>query len=146
LIVLNRSFDEIMSWEEWAVDNEMASGTSLNMIPGGFKGMKFLHEHRLTCRERISFEERETAIAKFQASNPRLGVPNLLVSELWKNQDYAEKVICGAEGRLSIEQIREIRRLNSAKVPIEKICEKVSAKNILQVQRVLDGITYSRIH
>lgn len=146
LIVLNHSFEEIMSWEEWAVDREMNAGTSLNMIPGGFKGMKFLYEHSLTSSERVSIEEREAAIANYQAANQRLSVPNLLISELWNNQDYAEKVICGAEGRLSPEQVREIRSLNSIGLPIEKIRETVGAKNLLQVQRVLDGITYSRIH
>ena len=35
-----------MDWEEWAVDEQMNAKTSLNMIPGGFKGMKFLHKHR----------------------------------------------------------------------------------------------------
>jgi len=146
LIVLNHSFEEIMSWEEWAVDREMNAGASLNMIPGGFRGLKFLHKHRLTNHERVSLEERDSAIAEHQSSNPRLGVPNLLISELWNNQDYAEKVICGAEGRLSPDQVREIRRLNSLGFPVEKTCDAVGAKNLLQVQRVLDGITYSRIH
>ena len=103
LIVLNHSFEEIMSWEEWAVDREMKAGTSLNMIPGGFKGMKFLHEHRLTSHDRVSLEERDAAIVKYQASNPRLGVPNLLISELWNNQDYAEKVIRSEERRVGKE-------------------------------------------
>jgi len=31
-------------------------------------------------------------------------------------------------------------------IPIEKIFEKVKARNIEQVQRVLAGKTYSRIH
>jgi hypothetical protein len=35
-------------WEEDQVDIHMAAGNSLNMIPGGFKGNRFLHEHRLT--------------------------------------------------------------------------------------------------
>ncbi len=146
LVVLNHRFEEIMAWEEWAVDREMDAGTSLNMIPGGFKGMKFLHQHKLSNKEQISLEERDAAVVAYQASHPRLGIPNLLISDLWKTEEYAEKVICGAEGRLSIDQVREIRHLNSKGMPVEKICELVSAKNLLQVQRVLDGITYSRIH
>ena len=50
LITLNHTFDQIMKWEEWAVDEQMDAGVSLNMIPGGFKGMKYLHEHRLTSK------------------------------------------------------------------------------------------------
>jgi len=145
LIVANHTFKEIMSWEEWAVDREMAAGTSLNMIPGGFKGMKFLHEHRITKEFRISLKKREEAIGRYQAISPSSGVPNLIISELWKNPDYAEKVICGIEGRLSVDQVKRIRELNGLGVPIEKILEIVKARNLLQVERVLKGITYSRI-
>ena len=146
LVVVNHTFEEIMSWEEWIVDREMALGTSLNMIPGGFKGMKFLHEHRLTTSEKVSLEEREVAVARYQAANPRAGIPNLLISELWNDPTYAESVICGAEGRLSVDQVRRIRQLNDSGIPIEKMVELVGAKNELQVERVLKGVTYSRIH
>lgn len=146
LVVTNHTFEQIMSWEEWAVDREMEKGTSLNMIPGGFKGMKFLHEHRLTHSPVVTLEERDAAIANFQALNPRAGVPNLLISELWKDPDYAERVICGAEGHLEAVQVRKIRELNGIGIPIEKIVELVGAKNKLQVERVLSGQTYSRIH
>ncbi len=145
LVVVNHTFEEIIGWEEWAVDREMAAGTSLNMIPGGFKGMKFLHEHRLTKSQRVSLAERDEAISRYQAQNPRAGIPNLIVSELWKNAQYAENVICGAEGRLSAEQVRKIRELNELTIPVEKITHLVGARNQLQVERVLKGITYSRI-
>ncbi|MGE6196766.1 hypothetical protein ACLH0M_14745 [Aeromonas media] len=145
LIVVNHTFEEIMAWEEWVVDREMAAGTSLNMIPGGFKGMKFLHEHRLTLSERVSLEERDAGTLQYQAANSRAGIPNLLISELWNDQAYAESVICGAEGRLSVDQVRRIRQLNDSGVSIEKIVEATSAKNKLQVERVLSGLTYSRV-
>jgi hypothetical protein len=145
LVVVNHSFEEIMGWEEWAVDREMAAGTSLNMIPGGFKGMKFLHEHRLTKSQRITLEERDEAIVRYQGQNPRVGVPNLIVSELWNNAQYAENVICGAEGRLSVEQVRKIRELNELAISVEEITHLVAARNQLQVERLLKGITYSRI-
>lgn len=35
----------------------MGSGDSLNMIPGGFEGMEFVHEHRLTNSPRVPLEE-----------------------------------------------------------------------------------------
>lgn len=146
LIVANHTFDEIMAWEEWAVDEQMAAGTSLNMIPGGFKGMKFLHEHRITTSTRITIEERDEAIKRYQALNPRVGIPNLLISQLWNDPEYAENVICGAEGRLSADQVRRIRELNNDGIPIETITELVNARNQLQVKRVLKGVTYSRIH
>ena len=146
LVVTNHTFEQIMSWEEWAVDREMAKGTSLNMIPGGFKGMKFLHEHRLTYSAVATLEERDAAIVNFQALNPRAGIPNLLISELWKDPEYAEQVICGAEGRLTADQVRKIRELNGLGIAIERMVALVGARNQLQVERVLSGQTYSRIH
>ncbi len=146
LITTNHTFKQIMDWEEWAVDEQMKSGTSLNMIPGGFKGMKFLHKHRLTEKPVVSLKQREKAIHEYQALHPRVGIPNLIISELWKDDKYAEKIICGAEGRLSVEQVKKIRELNELTIPVEKIATIVGAKNILQVKRVLKGETYSRIH
>jgi hypothetical protein len=84
LITTNHTFKQIMDWEEWAVDEQMKAGTSLNMIPGGFKGMKFLHEHRLTDKPVVSLKQRNKAIQKYQALHPRAGIPNLIISELWK--------------------------------------------------------------
>jgi hypothetical protein len=147
LITGNHTFEQIMDWEEEFVDKYMALGKSLNMIPGGFKGVRFLHEHRLIGSARnVTLEDRDRAATQYQSLNPRIGVPNLLISELWKNEEYAQKVICGVEGRLSVEQVREIRRLNAMKMSIEKITSMVKALNERQVERVLSGDTYSRIH
>lgn len=112
------------------VDEKMASGTSLNMIPGGFKGLKFLHKHRIIDNEKIILEEREKAIETYQRKNPRLGVPNLIISELWKDEDYVQKVVCGHKGRLSVDQIRKIRELHSLSMPFEKIAEIVNANSV----------------
>lgn len=147
LITCNHTFEQIMDWEEEQVDKCMSLGKSLNMIPGGFKGIKFLHEHRLLgSTGNVTLEDRERAITNYQHLNPRIGVPNLLISELWKNEEYAQKVICGVEGRLSVEQVREIRRLNMLGMSVEKIASMVNALNGRQVERVLSGSTYSRIH
>ncbi len=145
LVVVNHTFEQIMGWEEFEVDRQIAAGTSLNMIPGGFKGMKFLYEHRLIKSATVTLEARDEAVRKYQALNPRVGIPNLLISKLWKNPEYAQQVICGPEGRLSPERIRRIRELNELSVPIEKITQLVGAKNQSQVERVLSGKTYSRI-
>lgn len=136
LIVVNHTFEQIMAWEEYKVDRQMAAGTSLNMIPGGFKGMKFLYERKLTKSASVTPEERDAGVRKYQALNPRAGIPNLLISRLWKSAEYAEQVICKPDGRLSPEQIRKIRELNDLSVPIEKITSLVGAKNQLQVEGV----------
>ena len=146
LVVGDHSYEQIMAWEETMVDQCMDAGISLNMIPGGFKGMKFLHKHRLLNNDKATLKERDKAIINYQKLHPRAGMANLLISELWKDDSYAAKIICGPEDRLSIEQVKKIRELNEARFPIEKICQMVNALNIAQVQRVLDGKTYSRIH
>ncbi len=146
LVVGDHSYEQIMSWEEDFVDQYMDEGVSLNMIPGGFKGMRFLHKHRLINSEKVTLKERDKAIIEYQRQHPKAGIPNLLISELWKDDDYAAKIICGAEGRLSIEQVQEIRKLNDLGIPLEKIVEMVNARNHQQVQRVVSGETYSRVH
>lgn len=146
LVVDNHTFDEIMHWEEVEVDRNMEAGTSLNMIPGGFKGMRFLHEHRLTNSPVISLKERDRTIQEYQKQHPRAGIPNLLISNLWKDNAWAEKVICGPGNRLSPEQVRSIRALDRQGLSPEEITRQVGAKNVLQVERVLSGQTYHRIH
>jgi hypothetical protein len=78
-----------MDWEEEQVDIHMAAGNSLNMIPGGFKGLRFLHEHHLTPRLNVTLEERDAAIAEYakaeyESRGGRIaGVPNLLDDEFY---------------------------------------------------------------
>ncbi|MET0087135.1 MAG: hypothetical protein ABW082_11685 [Sedimenticola sp.] len=146
LMVMNQTYEDIMDWEESRVDVEMAAGRALNMIPGGFRGIRELHKLGLLGNENPTLKKRDNAIAAAERGNPRAGVPNLLMSELWKDDEYAAKVICGGDGRLSVEQVRSARDLNSLGLPIEKIAEKINALNILQVERLLSGQTYSRIH
>ena len=147
LLMINEEFDDIMDWEEIIVDDLMAQGIALNVIPGGFKGIRELHKLGLLAKkDKRNLDAREKAINAFQRSHPRAGIPNILIRELWEDDTFAAKVICSHPDRLSIEQIQEIRRLAMWDIPIEKIFEKVKARNIEQVQRVLAGKTYSRIH
>lgn len=146
LVVDNHTFDEIMHWEEVEVDRNMEAGTALNMIPGGFKGMKFLHEHRLTRSHEVTLKERDRAIQEYQKQHPRAGIPNLLIGEMWKDDAWAAKAICSHGNRLSEDQVRAIRTLGEEDLSPEKITERVGARDVPQVKRVLSGKTYSRIH
>lgn len=146
LIVANQSYDDIMAWEEARVDVEMEAGRALNMIAGGFKGIRELHKLGHINKERPALKERRIAVEAAERANPRVGVPNLLLSELWKDDSYATKIICGAAGRLSVDQVRTARELNKMGLPVELIAEKIGALNVPQVRRLLDGHTYSRIH
>ena len=145
LVVANHTFDEVMHWEEDLVDRNMEDGTSMNMIPGGHKGMRFLHEHRLTRSAVVSMKERDRAVQEYQKQHPRAGIPNLLVSKLWTDEAWAEKVVCGPDNRLSPDQVRGIRALGEQGMSPEEIAERVGARNVLQVTRVLSGATYQRV-
>lgn len=44
LIVLNQNRVAAMDWEEWIVDRYKKEKRSMNMIPGGFKGLRMVHK------------------------------------------------------------------------------------------------------
>lgn len=149
LVVINQTFEGIMTWEEEQVDQYMATGASLNMIPGGFKGLRFLHEHRLTDQVEITLVERDRAIAEFVRrggdGGGRAGVPNLLLAELWRDEDFYLKFLSGRSDVLSPAQVLTIRNLSAMGRTAQQIFEVVGARNVEQVRRVLDGKTYKRV-
>lgn len=151
LVVLNHTYNGIMDWEEGQVDIHMAAGNSLNMIPGGFKGLRFLHEHRLTPHLEITLEERDAAIAEYaKAEYERrggrgAGVPNLLLSKLWLDDEFYLKVLAGRSDVLTPAQVVAIRKLAAEGKTEAQIAGIVEARNIDQVKRVLAGKTYKRI-
>lgn len=142
----NFTYEEAMEWEERYVDIHCLSPKGLNMIPGGFKGLKFLHKHRITDRVGISLEERDKAIARYVKQHPRKGMPNPFISELWQDDEYYLKVISSKEKTLTVEQVHAIRVLAAQGFSIEDITEKVGALSEQQVKNVISGRTYSRIH
>lgn len=143
LVNINLTFQEAMSWEEFCVDS--AGSNRLNMIPGGFKGLKYLHEHRITDRIDISLGERDRAIAMYARQNPRKGIPNPFIAELWKNDEYYLKIIEARPKTLSPDQVRKIRVLARKDWSVVKIAEEVGALNERQVKNVIAGRTYGRI-
>lgn len=151
LIVLNHTYNDIMNWEEEQVDIHMTSRNSLNMIPGGFKGLRFLHEHRLTSRVDVTLEERDAAITKYvkgkytKPRSGRAGVPNLLLSTLWLDDNYYLKVLASRNDVLTPGQVVAIRQLANVGKNEDQIMKIVGARNVKQVKRVLAGKTYKRI-
>lgn len=120
--------------------------TGLNMIPGGLEGIRQLHKLGvLAPRQEIEPDGRETALAQYLENHPRKGVPNPLISEKWQDDEFAEAVICGAENRLSAQQVRQIRALYAMGNNVEEILSMVGARTINQVQNVLKQRTYNRI-
>ena len=140
------TLDEIQDLEEAFVASHWEDSRLLNMIPGGRAGIAYLHEHKMMAGNLIPTPDHlEKVLENWLRENPRKGLLAPWVAEKWKDDAYALKVICGPEGRLSIEQVLEIRALSTGGADINQIVTQVGAKNAQQVQRVLKGKTYTRI-
>lgn len=138
-----------MDVEEYLVDNYSLSSkhrNGLNMIPGGYEGFRALHKLSLVNKAGVlDTEAREEALDNYLQQHPQLGIPKPGVAEKWNDPAYAEAVICARENRLIADQVREIRYLAAIGQSVDDITVKTGALNAVQVQRVLDGRTYTRI-
>ncbi len=141
---INLSEDDAMNWEELHVDSIASDKYGLNMIPGGYKGRQYFHKYSGINTEGMAIEERDSVIAEYYRQNPRKGIPNPFIKELWENDEHYEKVNEANPKRLSVEQRKEIRRLHDEGVSITKITEYVGALNERQVKSFLSGDTYKR--
>ncbi len=140
------TLDEIQDFEEAFVAGHWTDTRLLNMIPGGKAGIAYLHEHAMLGRNVIPTPDNvEAALEAWLRDHPRKGIPAPWVSEKWKNDDYALKIICGPEGRLSIDEVLTIRALASGGVSAQQIAESIGARNTEQVLRVIHGKTYQRV-
>lgn len=138
------TFEDVQMLEELAVDGHWGEARLLNMIPGGQKGLRFLHEHNILGSDAgCKPDKLDRLLERWIDEHPRKGLPAPWVAEKWRDDEWAAQAITSQEGRLSIEQVKAIRAL--AGHPIKEIVEVVGAKNEAQVERVLRGETYSRI-
>lgn len=119
----------------------------LNMIPGGREGIRQLYKLGVLAeRQPIEPDDRDTILSRYLTTHPRAGVPNPLIASKWEDDAYAEAVICGAENRLSAQQVRAIRGMAAIGHSVSEILKEVNARNTAQVMNVLKGKTYARIH
>jgi len=146
LMDINLKFEDAMNWEEQHVDRIAYGPNGLNMIPGGFKGLKLLHKLRIIDRTDLSLEERDRALVEYLRQNPRKGIPNPFIAELWKDDEYYRKVIEARSETLSVSQVIQIRELERMGRSITEIVKEVGARNEMQVKNVITGKTFSRIH
>ncbi len=144
LMDVNLSEGDAMNWEEHNVDKIAYGPNGLNMIPGGYKGWKLLHTLGVTKKRTFSEEEREKAISEFIQQNPRKGIPNPFISQLWKNDDHYQRVIEARPKTLSRNQVLLIRELSEMGWAIPEITREINALNETQVKNVLSGKTYQR--
>ena len=138
--------EQLYTVEEQLVDGHWHDTRLLNMIPGGRKGIRYLHEHNMIGHNVHPLPDNvDRLLENWFKKNPRKGLPAPWVAEKWEDPAYAESVICGADGRLKPDQVRAIRHLSATGLEPEVIMEKVGALNLPQVSRVLTGQSYSRI-
>lgn len=145
VMAITDNLEELYDLEEYLVDGHWDDKRRLNMIPGGKSGLKYLRENGLLSRTMIPMpDDRDRIVSEWMKEHPRKGLPAPWVSEKWQDDNWAVAQICGRDGRLSVEQVRAIREL-ARKHTAEEIFERIGAKNVEQVKRVLDGKTYTRV-
>lgn len=142
---INLTFQDAMNWEEKTVDKIASDQYGLNMIPGGFKGLRLLHKCKIINNMNVSLEERDKAINEYIRINPRKGIPNPFIAELWKDDEFYIKVIGARKKTLSPYKVRKIRELSEKGKSIIEIKKEIEAINDLQVKNVILGKTYKRI-
>jgi len=145
LMDINLTYEDAMNWEELHVDRVAYGPNGLNMIPGGFRGQRELHKLGLIGRLGIALEERDKALAEYVRRNPRRGIPNPFVAELWKDDEFYLKNIGARAKTLSPDQVRKIRKLCANGRSVAEITEEVGALNETQVKNLIAGKTYRRI-
>lgn len=140
------TLDEVQDLEEAFVAGHWDDTRLLNMIPGGKAGIAYIHEHGMMARNIVPTPDHvEKVLEDWLREHPRKGLPAPWVSEKWKDDSYALKVICGPEGRLSVEQVLAIRSLATGGADLNQIVTQVGAKSAQQVQKVIGGKTYTRV-
>ena len=139
------NLEALYSAEEWLVEGHWADARRLNMIPGGKSGLRYLRENGMLAERVVPLpDERDRIVAEWLRENPRKGLPAPWVAEKWKDDAWAIAQICGRDDRLSVEQVHAIRELAKTH-SAEAIAERIGARNSDQVQRVIDGKTYTRV-
>ena len=137
------SHDYALQYEEELVQMFCLYPLGLNMIPGGKAGFAYLGQLGMKAR---NAEERDALVEAISARSSIEGRPNPLCAARWAtDSDFAERVICGHSGRLTVEQVKAIHMHSSSNHSIARIMSNVGARNARQVKNVLEGKTYSRV-
>lgn len=135
-----------MDVEEFLIERDSLYPRGLNMVPGGNAGLAYLRKiGALGVSERVAPDDRQNIINRFFERASRKGLSNPLAAANWLNPDYAERVICAGPDRLKPQQIRDARFLSSLGRDAAGIAERVGARNVEQIKRMLSGSTYGRV-
>ncbi len=137
------TYRQAMEAEEELVDLYSLHPAGLNMIPGGFAGVRYLAKHGFNA-DRRAWEDRHVVLERFAAACDRAGRPNPLAAAAWRDDAYAASVICNNPNNFDAETVRTIRRFGEFDLPAEKIADRVACRPD-RVRRLLSGSTYERV-
>ncbi|KAK0346260.1 hypothetical protein [Sphingobium yanoikuyae] len=145
VMAVTDDLEALYASEEYLVEGHWTDARRLNMIPGGKSGLRYLREHGMLKEANPPRpDERDQIVATWLQQHPRKGLPAPWLVERWKDSNWAIAQICSREDRLSVAQVRAIREL-VVDHDVAFIAERIGARSVEQVQRVLDGKTYARV-
>jgi hypothetical protein len=146
LIALNHSYQAAMLWEEWIVEKYMAADKSLNMIPGGFAGLKTFTGQSGTAESHNGHAAMrgDSSFLYFQYPS-RKGVPNPLIEKLWRDDRYYKRVIGNRENTFSAAELLKIREMAAQGHDPKSIGKKLGILSLVRLKNILNGLTYKRM-
>lgn len=141
----NLTYEEAMNVEEKFVERTLHPN-GLNMVPGGFAGMKFLHKLGYLDKDRVPIEQRDYATARYLLERCSAGKVAPWVSGHWSRDEFYEQVIFNRKNTLNKEQVLSIRKYGNEWGFNAELIANLSGASIRQVRDVLSGKYYSRVH
>jgi len=147
LMYVNLTKDEAYNWEEGIIDeHETVTGEhGLNMIPGGYKGIRELHKCKIIKDIDISPEERDEATGELIRQFSRKGKPAPWMAEYWGIKENYLNYINSREDTLSDDDVRRIRTLAKDGMSPEDILKETVARNLRQVKDVISRKYYDNV-
>lgn len=133
---------QAMDFEEEFVREFTLYPLGLNMIPGGYAGFKYLGSLGISVKTPL---DRDQAIIHLSTKEMISGNANPLCAARWAaDQDYVNRVICGHSGRLTVAQIRAIRRLSQFGISGIDI-SRIIGSSVKKVISVTNAKRYRRV-
>lgn len=142
---INLTYEEAMEIEERMIECSTLHPKGLNMIPGGFSGMKFLHKLGYLVKERVAVKDRDFASAKYLLENLKQKRVAPWVTENWSKDEFYEQAIFKRNNTLNREQVISIREYGNEWGFNPEIIANLVGANIRQVRDVMSGKYYSRV-
>ena len=127
-----------MNWEEWVLGKYMDQNKSLNMIPGGFAGLK-----SFSSQTKNSYSGTDKSVVRGQdslfyfANQSRRGIPNPMIEKLWRDDSYYAKVIGNRDSTVSQDDLRKIRKMAHEGHQLDSIGQHFGIVNIKRIKSIL---------